>query len=334
MPLSSTNTTENNFLFSIIFWGFSSADVGVVNCRSVLRRKFESVVWTGRGAGRGEEPVLLGVTRAAAWDPHSEQGHTAHSEFQYLDIKREGRESEQGRQLAHIQHRQPNKRRKAENEIEKFERKFLLPLEISRQKIPVRQERVTSVGGVETGGRGGGGVELGGSAMLPSNHARVLRTDSKDSDCDSGAYSRSSSPEPSPPRCLPRPPPLAQPLLSPPLVLSVVREVVAGRVGRPPRPDPALLLSCLTEAGKPSVFASLDNLAGQAGRQAGPAVTVTVGRGTQLAVAVRASSETDLRSCSALQDRLPPGHHVCTNSGRCSQQVTVNGKHICNSNPV
>jgi hypothetical protein len=77
------------------------------------------------------------------------------------------------------------------------------------------------------------------------------------SDCDSGAFSRCSTPgfvfytnsEQSP-------------LLSPPLVLSVIKENTPHKYLRAKRLklNPHLLLSCLSEAGKSSRFSSLQNL--------------------------------------------------------------------------
>merc|ERR1719367_1411421 len=62
--------------------------------------------------------------------------------------------------------------------------------------------------------------------QVQSSHVRVLRTSSKDSDCDSGAYSRSSSPEPIYERLDRSCEKLNEkiPLQSPNLVLSVIKE--------------------------------------------------------------------------------------------------------------
>lgn len=90
----------------------------------------------------------------------------------------------------------------------------------------------------------------------------------EDSDCDSGAFSRCSTPgllfHPS-----------EHPLMSPPLVLSVLRSSsgcrsrmmqnegkLNGAMARP-RANPRLLLSCLREAGRSSCFSSLQNISRQ-----------------------------------------------------------------------
>merc|ERR1719367_2123204 len=92
--------------------------------------------------------------------------------------------------------------------------------------------------------------------QVQSSHVRVLRTSSKDSDCDSGAYSRSSSPEPIYERLDRSCEKLNEkfPLQSPNLVLSVIKENYKAKV------NSNLLLSCLNEAGKSSIFSSLDSL--------------------------------------------------------------------------
>merc|ERR1719412_1441026 len=90
----------------------------------------------------------------------------------------------------------------------------------------------------------------------PSNGEHRLLSPSSsvpsDSEYDSGAFSRTSSPAASPP-----PPPLSPPpttssppeaLVSPPLVLSILK----GAPPPPPPPDPALVLACLHQAGRPS----------------------------------------------------------------------------------
>ena len=77
------------------------------------------------------------------------------------------------------------------------------------------------------------------------------------SECDSGAFSRCSSPG-----LVPDSHTEQSPLLSPPLVLSVIREHTGHKHTRAKiaKLNPNLLLSCLSEAGKSSRFSSLQNL--------------------------------------------------------------------------
>jgi hypothetical protein len=78
-----------------------------------------------------------------------------------------------------------------------------------------------------------------------------------DSDCDSGAFSRCSTPGlvfNNAEHC---------PLISPPLVLSVINQdstTTDQSHTRRLETNPNLLLSCLREAGKSSIFSSLENL--------------------------------------------------------------------------
>ena len=90
-----------------------------------------------------------------------------------------------------------------------------------------------------------------------SPHVNLRSSSPTVSDCDSGAFSRCSTPglvfdtnsEQSP-------------LLSPPLVLSVIKQNNLQHYNRVKRfkLNPNLLLSCLSEAGKSSRFSSLQNL--------------------------------------------------------------------------
>ena len=78
-----------------------------------------------------------------------------------------------------------------------------------------------------------------------------------DSDCDSGSFSRCSTPGlvfNKSEHC---------PLISPPLVLSVINQdfpQTDRHRTRNLKTNPNLLLSCLKEAGKSSIFSSLENL--------------------------------------------------------------------------
>lgn len=200
-------------------------------------------------------------------------------------------------------------------------------------------------------------VSSSSSGTGPPQHVRVLRTSSKDSDCDSGAYSRSSSPEPIYER-LDRLDRSCEkltekfPLQSPNLVLSVIKENYKAKV------NSNLLLSCLNEAGKSSIFCSLDSLnqissqpkhfkknAALRKLSSDPPVTVTVGSHTGLSIGITCSkSETDLNKISDTNDLVKSfqrshrkyikKHNVLKMEKPsikiCDCQVTVNGQHICN----
>jgi len=110
-----------------------------------------------------------------------------------------------------------------ENEIEIFERKFLAPLssQVSSTRIVISHGSEAPVMSSDRG--------TASSSVSSAAHVRVLRTSSKDSDCDSGAYSRSSSPEPIYERLDRSCEKLHEkfPLQSPNLVLSVIKVRVA-----------------------------------------------------------------------------------------------------------
>ena len=218
---------------------------------------------------------------------------------------------------------------KAEEEIEKFERKFLWPLETSfddsgcdlgsviddkdnynlepltdrdiyqEEELPKDSETVENYNPEYPDT-----VITPPLGMFPVQHQRVLSPSvsiatSTDSDCDSGAFSRCSTPAvPSDKNCV------KAPLQSPHLVLSVIKEnTQPDSQGHTKRPiiNPTLVLSCLSEAGKSSMFSSLENLSTLSPNtrmfKRNPkclsrhplsyqnrAVTVTVGLSTQLEV--------------------------------------------------
>jgi len=249
-------------------------------------------------------------------------------------------------------------------EIEIFEKKFLTPLSNTRSKstttIVIKDDATSEIRN----------NKVSRSKMIASSssprhhqrqhsqqHVRVLRTSSKDSDCDSGAYSRSSSPEPIYERLDRSCEKLEEkfPLQSPNLVLSVIKENHTAKV------NSNLVLSCLNEAGKSSLFCSLDSL-NQISTQprffkknpalrklsADPSVSVAVGNKTQLSIGLKncSKSETELnkivdkelfnsiqrsqkkylKAKKSLESSLSSLQRIKV----CTCQVTVNGQHICN----
>jgi len=262
-----------------------------------------------------------------------------------------------------------------ESEIEIFERKFLSSLvSCQQQHSPsdslLSERRHCSRITLNDGAGPGPGRVMTSSQAVFQPHHRVLRTSSKDSDCDSGAYSRSSSPDQSLDRLLVERPggpgekkQEKSPLQSPNLVLSVIKESDRTSTLDKAKVNSNLLLSCLTEAGKSSVFSSLDNLnqisasppryqryykKNQMRKPSVDSMVTLSGHQTRLSVGRGCSkSETDLRRLSA----SPPPALVNIYKGSqrkylkkeknissesvssikiCDCQVTVNGQHICN----
>lgn len=313
---------------------------------STFKRKLDIFKWQVKKSNR-EEPILLGIksTRNNCEVPCDD--------FEYFDSRNNN--CDRIRQIVEKSTVQPvvtHRYRKKESEIEIFERKFLSSLVSSSSDSCSSSSLVT----VNDGVRAGPGRAM--TVLQP--HHRVLRTSSKDSDCDSGAYSRSSSPDPAFDRFL-----LDRngekkhdksPLQSPNLVLSVIKE--SDKTFDKSKVNSNLLLSCLTEAGKSSVFSSLDNLTQISGtnqrlyiknqlRKGSVEPTVTLsGHQTRLSVGRGCSrSETDLRRIesrpggadsnsngsqgNSRKERKVPSESV--NSIKiCDCQVTVNGQHICN----
>jgi len=288
--------------------------------------------------------------------------------------------------LVTINNKKPTRK---ENEIEIFERKFLAPLSSSRSSTTIvindaqDSVKLRSDAGIRrqtmipTPSSSSNTVSVSRVSPVSSSssssglhhqhphHVRVLRTSSKDSDCDSGAYSRSSSPEPIYERLDRSCEKLTEklPLQSPNLVLSVIKENYKSKI------NSNLLLSCLNEAGKSSIFCSLDNLnqipsSSQPQNQryvhmfkknaalrklsADPSVTVTVGSHTHLSIGLgvgSSKSETELNKIYDRQDLLKcfqrsqkkylkSQKYLKSETERiknCDCQVTVNGQHICNN---
>merc|ERR1711997_82258 len=260
-----------------------------------------------------------------------------------------------------------------ESEIEIFERKFLSSLvSCQPQHSPsdslLSERHHCSRITVNDGAGPGPGRVMTSSQVVFQPHHRVLRTSSKDSDCDSGAYSRSSSPDQSLDRLLVERSGEKKhdksPLQSPNLVLSVIKESDRTSTLDKSKVNSHLLLSCLTEAGKSSVFSSLDNLnqisasspkypryykKNQMRKPSVDSMVTLSGHQTRLAVGRGCSkSETDLRG---IPDGPPPALvNIYKGSQRkylkkekkiissesvssikiCDCQVTVNGQHICN----
>jgi len=276
---------------------------------------------------------------------------------------------------------------KNENEIEIFERKFLSPLSSSKSTTTIFIEDVPNNNAkVKLRSRVSRQVMTSSSSsssststvttttlpvipsvqpqpQVQSSHVRVLRTSSKDSDCDSGAYSRSSSPENIYERLDRSCEKLADsdPLQSPNLVLSVIKPLKESYKSKI---NSNLLLSCLNEAGKSSLFCSLDNLnrisqprhfkknAALRKLSIDPPVSVTVGSHTHMSLS-SSKSETDLNTIhekydliKSLQQRShknflknkigmpvetqPTSKSIKSSIKICDCQVTVNGQHICN----
>ena len=153
--------------------------------------------------------------------------------------------------------------------------------------------------------------------MARNNHQDYWRVPSPSvSDCDSGSFSRSSTPGISPP------------LISPPLVLSVVKNIQHARIHQV---NTSLLLSCLTEAGKPSRFSSLGNLSTKFDK-------TNLARGSLPDIRPDSAlswwwdyefsgSDTELARILTLAQH---GHSRTTFCDKnCNNQVTVNGQHIC-----
>jgi len=330
---------------------------------STFKRKLDIFKWQVKKSNR-EEPILLGIksTRNNCEVPCDD--------FEYFDSRNNNcdRIKQIVEKTSPVRPVLTRHYRNKESEIEIFERKFLSSLVIPESTststslvIPQNPSSssssslVTVTDGVRTGPS-----RVMTSGLLP--HHRVLRTSSKDSDCDSGAYSRSSSPDQGFDRfLLDRSGDKKQdksPLQSPNLVLSVIKE--SDKTLDKSKVNSHLLLSCLSEAGKSSVFSSLDNLSQisatnhryykrnhQRKSSVQPLVTLS-GHQTRLSVGRGCSkSETDLR-------RIPGGPHGADsykgshrkylkkeNRARapsesvssikiCDCQVTVNGQHICN----
>ena len=141
------------------------------------------------------------------------------------------------------------------------------------------------------------------------------------SDCDSGLFSRSSTPG------------LSPPLISPPQVLSVIKNIQPARILQV---NTSLLLSCLTEAGKPSRFSSLGNLSTKFEK-------TVVARGSLPDICEgRGRSDSSLSwwwdnefsgsdNEGARMVALSQHGHTITRfcHQNCNNQVTVNGQHIC-----
>lgn len=355
---------------------------------SNFKRKFDIFKWQVRKSSR-EEPVLLGIKSTRTNCEVSD-------DFEYISSR--GRDFSSSSDIycsldsdlcsAPPGHSSEDRRlgtgrnkissnRKAENEIEIFERKFLRPLSSSssstrivikdgastchQPQVPAKvQSKVQSKVQPPVMSPPPAASQVPGGSAQPQ-HVRVLRTESKDSDCDSGAYSRSSSPEPIYERLDRSCEKLdgKVPLQSPNLVLSVIKENVKSKI------NSNLLLSCLNEAGKSSLFCSLDSLnqissqplpfkknAARRKSSIDPPVTVTVGSHTHLSVSVGlaglgcSKSETDLNKIpgrsnlakSLCRSHAPDkylNHRKDLKSENhsikiCDCQVTVNGQHICN----
>jgi len=321
---------------------------------STFKRKLDNIKWR---RGSREEPVLLGIKSTRTNCEVSD-------DFEYIDSRRKDsdiycsvtslycstqRETLQETSQVPSKHKLSRKKKK-ENEIEIFERKFLAPLssQVSSTRIVISHGSEAPVMSSDRG--------TASSSVSSAAHVRVLRTSSKDSDCDSGAYSRSSSPEPIYERLDRSCEKLNEkfPLQSPNLVLSVIKENYKAKV------NSNLLLSCLNEAGKSSIFSSLDSL-NQLTTQPrhfkkNPALrklssdppissNVTVGSHSGLSNGFTCSkSETDLNKISDNNEsfksiqRSHKNHRknhisITTESPSikiCDCQVTVNGQHICN----
>jgi len=334
---------------------------------STFRRKLDIFKWQVKKSSR-EEPILLGIrsTRNNCEVPCDD--------FEYFDSRNNNcdRIKQIVEKTSGVRQAVTKQYQTKESEIEIFERKFLSslvrveppstssslvryePPSVSSSLVrcePPSSSSYSSLVTVNDGVRSGPGRVM--------THHRVLRTSSKDSDCDSGAYSRSSSPEGFD-RFLPdrfgEKKQDKSPLQSPNLVLSVIKE--SDRPSDRSKVDSNLLLSCLSEAGKSSVFSSLDNLDQISGtnhryykknqlRKCSVDPTVTLsGHQTRLSVGRGCSrSETDLRRISAGQHsgNTYKGSHrkyikkenkISSQSVSsikiCDCQVTVNGQHICN----
>lgn len=327
---------------------------------STFKRKLDNIKWR---RGSREEPVLLGIKSTRTNCEVSD-------DFEYIDSRRKdsdiycsvnslycSTQRETLQETSQVPKKNKlSRKKKKENEIEIFERKFLSPLssQVSSTRILITHgsETPVSVSPAPVMSSVRGPASSGSSVA----HVRVLRTSSKDSDCDSGAYSRSSSPEPIYERLDRSCEKLDEKftLQSPNLVLSVIKENYKAKV------NSNLLLSCLNEAGKSSIFCSLDSLnqfttqprhfkKNPALRKlwSDPPISsdVTVGSHSGLSNGFTCSkSETDLNKISDVNEsfkliqRSHKNHqkkHISVTKEHpsikiCDCQVTVNGQHICN----
>jgi len=318
---------------------------------STFRRKLDIFKWQVKKSNR-EEPILLGIksTRNNCEVPCDDFEYFSSRNNNCERIKQIVEKTED-RVRPTVTRRYNNK----ESEIEIFERKFLSSL--------VRCEPPSSSSSSSSSSCScsasclvtvNDGVRPGPGRVM--THHRVLRTSSKDSDCDSGAYSRSSSPDQFLADRSGEKKSDKSPLQSPNLVLSVIKE--SDKTSDKSKVDSNLLLSCLSEAGKSSVFSSLDNLDQISGTHhryykknqlrkfsVDPTVTLS-GYQTRLSVGRGCSrSETDLRRISEGQHSgntykgsqrkyIKKENKVSSQSVSsikiCDCQVTVNGQHICN----
>jgi len=234
---------------------------------STFKRKLDIFKWQVKKSNR-EEPILLGIKS------RRNNCEVPCDDFEYFDSRNNNCE-----RIKHIAEKSPvvtpvvdslhRRYKNKESEIEIFERKFLsslvsCPTQYSPSDSLLSERPHCSRVTLNDGAGPGPGRVMTSSQPVFQPHHRVLRTSSKDSDCDSGAYSRSSSPDQSFDRLLVERPGEKKheksPLQSPNLVLSVIKESDRTSTLDKSKVDSNLLLSCLTEAGKSSVFSSLDNL--------------------------------------------------------------------------
>ena len=201
-------------------------------------------------------------------------------------------------------------------------------------------------------------------ALPPSNNLQppeMWRAESPSvSDCDSGAFSRCSSPGLSCGAAADASQCMQCPLISPPLVLSVIKKhsQPGCRNSNIFQVSPSLLLSCLSEAGKSSRFSSLQNLSAHSQKntvfqryvtgtplQNKNSVTMLDGaRGSLPDMRPDSNlswwwdnefggSDTETRISGREQlHKLPSSVYLRRTKGcdkNCNNQVTVNGQHLC-----